>query len=40
MKNDVNVPSTSNKQKNVEKKYFLLAPCQPLTKKLDSDPDQ
>jgi hypothetical protein len=30
----------SNKQKPLKKKYFLLAPCQPLTKKLDSDPDQ
>jgi hypothetical protein len=38
MKTDVNVPSKSNKQKNLEKTtryrtYFLLASCQPLTKK-------
>jgi hypothetical protein len=34
MKTDVNVPSRSTKQKNLEKNtYFLLASCQPLTKK-------
>ncbi len=29
----VYVPSKSNKQKNFEKTYFLLASCQPMTKK-------
>jgi hypothetical protein len=37
LKNDVNVPSKSNKQKNVDIFfYFLLASCQPLTKKAGS----
>ncbi len=36
MKTDVYVHSKSNKRKNLKKTYFLLASCQPLTKKAGS----
>jgi hypothetical protein len=42
MKTDVNVPSKRKKHKTSKesyKKHFLLASCQPLTKKQDRDPD-
>ncbi len=37
LKTDVNVPSISNKQKKLLKILFVLASCQPLTKKQDLD---
>ncbi len=37
LKNDVSVPSKSNKHKNLEKKYFLLASGRSLTKRAGSE---
>ncbi len=39
LKNDVNIPTESNKQKNLDKNKFLLKSWKSLTKKQDPDPN-